>query len=135
MRATTFCNHYRAMGSHTTCEAGVEYATFNGMKFHDRPCFGHRGEQPPGGCDLAQFPTEAELAAEDAEDKKRWENLSKARAAIVAHLGGPWKRGTTGAGGTIECPVCAGALQFTRAGYNGHIHARCSTAGCVSWME
>lgn len=61
----------------------------------------------------------------------------KARAAIVEHLGGPWKKGTPSAVGKIDCPVCGGkeTLAFRRAGYNGHIHAQCSTDGCVSWME
>ena len=26
-------------------------------------------------------------------------------------------------------------LQFSRSGYNGHIHAKCSTDKCVAWME
>jgi hypothetical protein len=59
-----------------------------------------------------------------------------ARKAIVEHLGGPWKRGMAGAAGNIPCPVCnAGRLHFTRAGYNGHVHAHCTTGGCVAWME
>ena len=63
--------------------------------------------------------------------------MAKARNAIVDSLGGPWKRGTPGASGTIDCPVCDGKkmLQFSRAGYNGHIHAACGTDGCVCWME
>ena len=38
--------------------------------------------------------------------------------------------------GEMDCPVCkAGRLRYSRAGYNGHIHARCSTPSCVAWME
>lgn len=56
--------------------------------------------------------------------------------AIVDHLGGPWKRGTASASGEIKCPVCEdGTLRFTRSGYNGCIHASCSTEDCVRWME
>lgn len=41
----------------------------------------------------------------------------------------------TGAG-EMECPVCkTGKLRYSRAAYNGHVHARCSTDGCVAWME
>lgn len=38
--------------------------------------------------------------------------------------------------GVITCPICGtGKLRYSRAGYNGHVHARCSTDGCVAWME
>jgi hypothetical protein len=69
--------------------------------------------------------------------KERVKDIGKAHRAIVAHLGGPWKRGTPGASGKIDCPICGkqGSLKFSRAGYNGHIHARCATEGCVNWME
>lgn len=52
-------------------------------------------------------------------------------------LGGPWRRGMAGECDTIDCPVCKGekCLDFSRSGYNGHIHAACRTEGCVSWME
>lgn len=38
--------------------------------------------------------------------------------------------------GEMQCPVCkAGKLRYSRAGYNGHVHAACSTETCVRWME
>ena len=38
--------------------------------------------------------------------------------------------------GEITCPVCkTGKLRYSRFGYNGHVHARCSTKDCVAWME
>lgn len=71
------------------------------------------------------------------EVRELFERTMKARAAIVDHLGGPWKRGAKSAGGVIDCPACGNTacLQFSRAGINGHIHAACRTEGCVSWME
>lgn len=136
MRQTIFCNHYRAMSEHKTCSAGVEYETFKGLSFEARPCFCRNGVCPPG-CDLAQFPTAEEIAAEDAELAKRWELIGKASDAIVTHMGGPWKRGVADASGAIDCPACgtAKALRFSRSGYNGHIHASCTTEGCVRWLE
>lgn len=61
----------------------------------------------------------------------------KAREAIVEFCGGPWKRGDGGVAGVIDCPCCGAkdSLSFSRAGYNGHIHASCETEDCVSWME
>lgn len=135
MRATEFCKHYRAMLDHKTCEKGVAYDDFKGLKFEQRPCFERRGVAPPG-CPLAEFPTEAERAERDRRDAKMFANMSVARQAIVDHLGGPWKRGMAGSAGEIKCPACdGGTLRFTRSGYNGHIHAACSTDGCVGWME
>ena len=38
--------------------------------------------------------------------------------------------------GAMACPVCnAGTLRYSRASCNGHVHAQCSTEGCVAWME
>lgn len=37
--------------------------------------------------------------------------------------------------GKMPCPICkTGELRYSRAQYNGHVHARCM-AGCVAWME
>jgi len=82
----------------------------------------------------------AEKAAEKAEEADldaQIRNVMRARDAIVSHLGGPWRKGTPGSAGQIDCPVCGtpASLAFSRSGYNGHIHAGCSTKNCVSWME
>lgn len=140
MKMTIFCNHYRAMSDHKTCDAGVEYDTFKGKAFEERPCFWRRGRgaaKPCGGCPHAAFPTDAEIAADEAESRKSFERIGTAREAIVKHLGGPWKRGMAGASGRIDCPACGGkeTLGFSRSGYNGHIHAGCTTTDCVRWME
>ena len=38
--------------------------------------------------------------------------------------------------GEIDCPVCKSAkLRYSRAGYNGHVHAACMNGNCVRWME
>ncbi len=38
--------------------------------------------------------------------------------------------------GEMDCPVCkTGKLRYARSPYNGHVHARCMTDGCVAWME
>lgn len=136
---TIFCKHYQGAADHKTCEAGVEYQKFRayGLPISKWPCFCEQNQQPPGGCDLADFPTAEEIAAEEKEIEARCAALGMARKAIVEYLGGPWKRGTPGARGTIDCPVCGAekSLCFSRAGYNGHIHAACRTKGCVSWME
>ena len=138
MRDTIKCKHYRAMAEHKTCGSGVDYAGLGPASISTLPCFWRRRDSatPPTLCHLAEYPTEDEIAAEDAEHAAAFARVTKARAAIVNHLGGPWKKGVVGAGGSIDCPSCnGGILHFMRSGYNGHIHARCNTAGCVNWME
>lgn len=132
---STFCKHYRAMSEHDTCEAGVRYDSFTGLKFEARPCFERDGVAPPG-CELAVFQTPEERAAREKELNERFAAIGLARQAIVEYCGGPWKRGMPSRQGEIDCPACkTGKLRFSRAGYNGHIHAGCTTGGCVRWME
>lgn len=143
MRQTIFCKHYRALAKHDTCEVGISYAAIKpeGRGFN-YPCFWNRGdgETRPAGSTCAQctFPTDEEIAAEEAETLNRFRQIGIARKAIVDHLGGAWtKKDRKGGSGRIDCPVCHAkdALSFSRAAYNGHIHARCATTGCMHWSE
>lgn len=83
------------------------------------------------------LPTKEQLAERDRKMKERIQNTIIARIAISEHIGVPWKRGAKSVTGEIDCPVCKAekSLGFSRSGYNGHIHASCSTEGCVCWME
>lgn len=134
-----WCKHYAGFYEKTHCRAGVEYAALAALDaqkrppFHALPCLGEAVDPVP--CEKCERKTPEEIAARDAEIAKRMEAMGKARAAIVAHLGGPWKKGATGAGGIIDCPTCGKKLKFSRSGYNGHIHAACETEGCTAWME
>jgi hypothetical protein len=58
------------------------------------------------------------------------EDILKARKAIIEHI-----KDARCVSGAIDCPVCEkGKLKFSRAS-NGHVHAKCKTQECVSWME
>lgn len=36
----------------------------------------------------------------------------------------------------LKCPICPeGTLRYSVAGINGHMHAACTTEGCIRWME
>lgn len=135
--AKAWCKHYRGMHEKEACEAGVVFKGLDGYGakgFYDScPCFGPSGSK----CDKSEYPTAEEMAAHEAAMMVRFENVGKAREKIVADLGGPWKRGMCGVAGKTDCPVCGGSksLSYSRAGYNGHIHAACSTDDCVRWME
>lgn len=37
--------------------------------------------------------------------------------------------------GFIPCPKCRGTLNFTVLASNGATTGRCTTAGCLHWME
>jgi len=139
-RETIHCDYYRAAALHETCKVGIVYETFRGTSggIASWPCFWHQSLPQPCSCPSAQYPTPEEIAAEDAEFEERFRKIALAREAIVKACGGPWTRkNPTGGRGAIDCPACGGVntLCFTRAGYNGHIHAQCATDGCVSWME
>jgi len=46
-----------------------------------------------------------------------------------------FKKGNGGLG-EVACPVCnSGTIHYSVASYNGHRHAKCTTDGCVSFME
>jgi hypothetical protein len=131
------CRHFNGL-MNAACDAGVSYAsvkqTRTGGHGFNFPCFKDRMEGC--ACEKQSFQTDAEINAEIEESDRRFQNTMTARMAIVEHLGGTWKRGSPGVSGSIACPVCkAGTLRFSRAAVNGHIHARCSTADCVAWME
>jgi hypothetical protein len=136
LRTKQWCNHYRGMHEKQACEAGVRFDSlphYGTEAFMGAcPCFG-----PCGGCDKAEYPTLEQLEENRKALNKRLEGIGKARSAIVESLGGPWKRGMPGASGAIDCPVCSGqkSLRFSRSGYNGHIHAACTTEDCIRWME
>ena len=66
----------------------------------------------------------------EAEWRRSIERIGKARSAIIKHC-----QNQRGVAGKLKCPVCeTGTLQYSRAS-NGHVHAGCSTKGCVNWME
>jgi hypothetical protein len=58
------------------------------------------------------------------------ERFVRAIEAIQAHAAG--RRGIEG---TISCPSCQASLHYGIAAYNGHVHARCETPGCVDFIQ
>lgn len=59
-------------------------------------------------------------------------------AFVAAKADASLKKFGRGHGGadSIPCPACqTGRLYYRVASVNGHMHAKCDTEGCVSWME
>lgn len=60
-----------------------------------------------------------------------------AKMATVMTAIAPWrKEKPRGKAAVIDCPTgCGGKLHLSQSSYNGHVHGKCTTDGCVSWME
>ena len=121
------CKHFNGV-LNKVCRAGV---TYNALSLPALAVCCHN----EGECVKRERPTSEELEAENKRFKEAFERVAKARKAIVDLLEASGNKKGEGAAGTTKCPCCGGRLGFSKAGSNGHIHALCSTAGCVSWME
>lgn len=136
IHARPWCIHYSGMHNKSECEKGVRFDSLpnHGTKefMSSCPCFSQTG-----GCEKAEYPTPEQQKKAHEEINKRFDSMQIARKSIVDACGGPWKRGDSTVSGAVNCPVCCaiGSLRFSRAGYNGHVHASCTTEGCISWME
>jgi hypothetical protein len=146
---TGCCKHFTGSYHNTHCQAGVCYrdvttepdrmegsllrlACFSRM---DR--LGSSAEQiaefeKRGTCEKYQEPTAEEIAAYEAEMKAHMDKYM-----LVTPLINEVKREHKGKGwtGVKECPVCKGELRMSHSSYNGHVHGRCETEGCLAWME
>ena len=132
--AGNWCIHFRDASRNETCEAGVEYASWDGTKFPQRPCFLDNGQSRPGAliCPKLRCPTPDEIAAHEEWIERRMDLMGAVMVGI-----GPWRKAHKGksTAEVVECPACKGRLHLSIAAYNGHVHGRCETDGCVSWME
>lgn len=133
------CKHYTGAGRSDTCRAGVNYNELaDGSRpglLNRLPCLReHFKEDEIAVCELREWHTPEEIAEQIAHIKRRGEQYVTARAAISEHLKANGKP-TRNVSGAIPCPVCkTGTLRFSIA-YNGHCHGKCTTAGCMNWME
>jgi hypothetical protein len=135
-----WCIHYRAgeVGNRSafpaTCKAGEAYAQFKGVPFNAQPCFDRPKDRdvPKHYCAKRRLPTPEEAAAAKRETDALFLRLELG-LRLVAPLRLEWKGKNVET--VLTCPACNGKLHVTHAAYNGHVHAHCQTAGCISWME
>jgi hypothetical protein len=148
------CRHFNGI-TQSVCKAGVAYddvRTEHGDKpvryryegertVYQRgrslPCFQDEAKNAKP-CASCSYYTPEEVEAFKEEAFAIFGRSMKAREAIVADCGGPWKKGMPEAAGRVDCPICKApdrTLTYKRSAYNGHIHAHCLTKDCVSWME
>jgi hypothetical protein len=121
---TTFCKNYHGM--QTPCDAGVDFDTVAAGQW-EYPCY----KKSVKTCSQVVYPTAEEEKARSEELRNFVTHMANARQKIVEQT-----QGRRGVSGSIECPMCqTGKLHYTVAHRNGHIHAQCSTPGCLSWLE
>jgi len=136
-KKTTNCRHFNGI-MNDCCDAGVNYDVLREGDKYNLPCLklNLSVKKDPAKCDKFEVMTPEEAAASADETVARGDNTLLAMRA--AHADAKAKNLGKGKGGadSIPCPTgCGGTLHYRVASYNGHMHAQCSTNGCVSWME
>jgi len=140
------CKHYNGSFHNKTCDAGICYKEVTpdpdkpGCALR-RPCRTIPVFDSPsqleefakrGSCDKYQEPTEAEIAEYEAKVQSIVRNFEASLPLIgrvkKEHKGQDWR-------GVEECPICKGKVHLTHAKYNGHVHGKCETTDCLSFME
>lgn len=139
-----YCTHYApkpGMNAGDYCALGcdasarMKAARERGGQPNMTPCIGgHKASDV-----LALCPKWERRSLEHAE--KRADSIAEMleRMEIVMPVVSKWRTWTetnrVGKQEVIECPKCKGRLHLSQSSYNGHVHGKCETEGCVSWME
>lgn len=136
------CIHYTGYfgkGYKTSeCKAGVcYYSAFDGATagiMNRMPCVEpENGRKDSVSCDKRAFPTKEQI---EAEEKETAEYIKKITVAM--RTASEWRikpKPLSDRYEAVACPVCSGVLHLSQSSYNGHVHGRCETEGCVAWME
>ena len=127
------CRHFNGV-SNKTCRSGVDYREITGGTMR-LPCFADRPAPRP--CDRYEEPTDEEIAADRARIDARMEEMRREGILLKPLLERIRRDHKKRSGsGVDDCPCCEGGkLSWSIAGYNGHIHMRCTTRGCVAFMQ
>lgn len=133
-----YCQHYdgrATIQANGKCEAGVRYADIGGNA-HERPCIG--GHTMPNALTLCH--KWVRNSVESGERRHEELEAAMARMRVVGAVVGPWrtwtKKNRVAKQEAIVCPTgCGGKLHLSQAALNGHVWGKCTTEGCVSWME
>lgn len=126
---TRKCRHFTGI-TNEGCKVGVCYRDVrdDSVRPFRWPCI---NPEVADRCDERDPYTREEAKEHYERIERRIEDVSVAHAAILEAT-----QGEVGISGEITCPVCqTGALRYSIASVNGHVHAQCSTDDCVRWME
>jgi hypothetical protein len=84
-------------------------------------------------CEHFQEPT-----AEEVEADRRESDAFMNRTIAALKVASEWRvkpKPAQDRREVVECPICKGKLHLSQSSYNGHVHGKCETPNCVSWME
>ena len=135
-----YCQHYtpdsifgrggvKATG---LCAAGVKVADVRQGQQRMQPCIGgHNLADATAVC-----PKWIRRTREQGEAQAdAWEDVIR-KMTIINPVISEWrKKPPRGKQEVIDCPACKGRLHLSQSSYNGHVHGKCETENCVSWME
>jgi hypothetical protein len=119
---------------HKVCKVGVDFHPFEKGAYTTKPslmpCLGECAEAI-ARCPKFEAYTEEEKEAGEKAFRERLIRMGTIREAIVAQI-----NKTSIRSGSLLCPCCkTGTVSYSQSSCNGHIHAKCSTPLCASWME
>ena len=130
------CRHFTGL-SDRRCEKGIAYADVKNkqaVKLEEAyPCFSESGLKT---CEHCSFytPEETEKLVEEmlARADATCQAMELVQADANEHNYGKRRPGQ----GKVLCPLCeSGEIFYSVAASNGHMFAKCSTEGCIAWME
>lgn len=127
----TWCSHYQSPMEGRVCKAGVCYDDLPIDKekgfYESAPCFFKNGTEACL-CDKVEYPSQEELQkTEDAIQA-----TMKRFLIVIPLIDDAAKFASSG---EMACPCCDGTLHWSKAKYNGHRRARCTTDGCINFIE
>ena len=133
-----YCQHYDGMAiirDDGKCHAGVRYDDIGGNS-KERPCIG--GHNMPNALQLC--PKWVRNTLEMGVQRHEEIEGVLGRMRVVGPVVSKWrtwtKKNRVAKQEAIDCPTgCGGKLHLSQAAYNGHVWGKCTTEGCVSWME
>jgi hypothetical protein len=128
------CRYFNGV-QNKTCRAGIAYRdSAEGECMPCIPKFIH--SRKAWDCDRFEIMSRAEAEKEADERILIMERGVKVRHAAKEDAKAKGFGKGHGGTGSLPCPAeCGGTLHYSVASYNGHMHGRCTTAGCASWME
>jgi hypothetical protein len=119
------------------CKAGVDLKSMQRVPTGEKqikwgPCIdGHTLDNPTQYC-----PHWIRRTREMGEKRANAVEKSMRQFTVVMPVVDAWrKKEPFGKSEVIECPECKGRLHLSQSSYNGHVHGKCETPGCVAWME
>jgi len=132
--ALSSCRHFNGV-QHEKCEAGIAYE--HADKTLAMPCLpAHINGRAAWPCASFEIMSQADAEKEADERIVTMNRGMEVRRAAHADAKARGLGKGHGGFGSLPCPGCGrGTLQYSVASYNGHMHGRCSTPGCASWME